>query len=52
MSGARSVFVQFILIPAKLLYNCRSHDKGDSQKLRNFETLIKNLRKKLVIKKN
>ena len=28
------VFVQFFLIPAKLIYNCRSHAKGQSQKFK------------------
>ena len=30
------VFVQFFSNPAKLVYNCRSHAKGDSSKLRNL----------------
>ena len=30
----RVVFVQFFFNPAKLLYNCRSHAKGDSQELK------------------
>ena len=28
------VFVQFFFNPAKLIYNCRSHAKGDSQKFK------------------
>ena len=30
----RVVFVQFFLIPAKVIYNCRSHAKGNSQKFK------------------
>ena len=31
------VFVQFFLIPAKFIYNCRSHARGNSQKFKIVE---------------